>query len=98
MSMPELTAAQFFDEQIPRLIEAAALAPKRTGNVVFEIVGEDGGRWLLHLAKRPRIERVDPWARGDLVVRMDAACFPEFYAGTIDVEAEMNRGAMMIAG
>jgi hypothetical protein len=98
MSAPEVTAAQFFDEQIPRLIASASVAPKRSGDVVFEIVGAGGGRWRLHLAKRPRIDRVDPWARGDLLIRMDEASFPEFYSGTIDLAEQIERGAMMLAG
>lgn len=98
MSSGSLSAAGFFDEEVPRLIAEKTLAPHRTGDVIFEIVGPNGGRWKLHLDEVPSITRVDPWSRGQLVVRMDEACFPSFLDGSLDVVAEVEDGHLALQG
>ncbi|MFO0725686.1 MAG: hypothetical protein U1E65_18015 [Myxococcota bacterium] len=92
------TPAQFFDEQLVRLIEGGAAQPKRKADVIFEVIGPSGGRWRLHLDKRSTVERVDNYAQGQLLIRMDEALFPGFLDGTLELQPAVEEGHLALAG
>lgn len=92
------TPAQFFDEEIPRLVERGGASSERRADVIFEIVGPEGGRWCLHLGKQPSAERVDPWVQGQLLVRMDEALFPSFLDASLELEPAISDGRLALAG
>jgi hypothetical protein len=91
--------SRFFDQQIERLVSHAAAAPRRPGKIVFEVIGPEGGRWCLSLDKRrSTIERVDPYVKGDLLIRIVEGAFSSFADGSIDVVGAVDRGDLVLAG
>jgi hypothetical protein len=96
--MQGISPEHFFDQELPALFEQRAARPERQADIIFEIVGGGGGRWLVRLAQPPRVEPVDPWFQGQLVVRMEEELFGDFIAGTLDVVTAVDEGRLFIAG
>jgi putative sterol carrier protein len=97
--MSTVTAMQFFDRELPRLFREGKARSKRKADVIFEVGGEAGGRWRLHLGSPPDVKSLGSHDdAADLLIRMDASEFAAFVEGTLDVVEAVHGGRLILAG